>query len=245
MFLLENLTKQFNDKNRVVNALDHISFEIKKGEIFGIIGKSGVGKSTLLKILSFQMHYDEGSFTFLGNDTKSLSDKALRSLILETSYIHQSFSLLYNLNVLDNIALPLSLKGVSKEERLKLAKEMLAYVGLAHKALDYPITLSGGEAQRISIARALITNPKVIYADEPTSSLDDETAYDILSLLKKINEEFKTTIIFVSHQTDLVKYLCDRVLLLENGKIKRLDKNIKSQKIETKYESIIWGDQNV
>ncbi|WP_162163952.1 ABC transporter ATP-binding protein [Acholeplasma hippikon] len=245
MFKLTNIKKTFKDKKNIVSALDGVTFEIKSGEIFGIIGKSGVGKSTLLKILSFQSTYDEGEFIFLDKDTKNLTHHEQRQLLLETSYIHQSFSLLYNLSVLENIALPLILRGISKKEALEKSKKMLSYVGLIHKEKEYPITLSGGEAQRISIARALVTQPKVIYADEPTSSLDDATAYEILSLLKQINQEFKTTIIFVSHQTELVKYLCDRVLLLEKGKIKRLAEVKNTKELVTDYESIIWGDENV
>lgn len=241
MIEITNLSKQFHTKNQTVKALDQISFMIQEGEIFGIIGKSGVGKSTLLKILSFQLPYDEGTFTFQGNIVKSLNDKEKRQFILQTSYIHQSFSLLYNLTVLENIALPLILRGNPKKDALKEASKMLTYVGLAHKEKNYPITLSGGEAQRIAIARALVTSPKVIYADEPTSSLDDETGYEILNLLKKVNKEFNTTIIFVSHQTNLVKFICNRVLLLEEGKIKRLDSIKNNIHIDANYEVIIWG----
>lgn len=245
MFEITNLTKQFHTKKDHILALDDLSFHIKKGEIFGVIGKSGVGKSTLLKILSFQIPFDDGQFIFDGKSVKELNQKEKRDLVLTTSYIHQSFSLLYNLNVLDNIALPLIIRGTNKNDAYLKAKEMLDFVGLSSKALSYPITLSGGEAQRIAIARALVTNPKVIYADEPTSSLDDETSYEILNLLLKVNNEFNTTIIFVSHQTNLVKYICHRVLLLENGKIKRLSLVKNNKKVTTNYEEIIWGEDYV
>lgn len=245
MFEITNLTKQFHTKKEHTLALDNLSFHIKKGEIFGVIGKSGVGKSTLLKILSFQIPFDQGDFLFDGKLVKDLNQNEKRDLVLQTSYIHQSFSLLYNLNVIDNITLPLIIRGIKKNEANLKAKEMLAFVGLDAKALSYPITLSGGESQRIAIARALVTNPKVIYADEPTSSLDDETSYEILNLLLKVNKEFNTTIIFVSHQTNLVKYICHRVLLLENGKIKRLSTIENNLNITTSYEEIIWGENHV
>ncbi|WP_162146932.1 ATP-binding cassette domain-containing protein [Acholeplasma granularum] len=241
MIELKNLSKHYKSKNNIVRALEDISLRIDQGEIFGIIGKSGVGKSTLLKILSLQILPDSGSYTLFGSNVTSLSHKSLNELIKETSYIYQNFSLLYNLNVLDNIALPLKLRGVSKDERKNKALKMLKYVGLESKANDYPITLSGGEAQRISIARALITNPKLLFLDEPTSALDEETAFEILTLIKKIHKEFKPTIILVSHQLNVIKYLCNRVLLIEDNKVKRIGKIVNTDNLSLGYDGI-WSD---
>lgn len=241
MIKLEHISKSFKTKNSNVCALDDISLEIQNGEIFGIIGKSGVGKSTLLKILSLSMMYDTGTYILMDKDVKTLTHKEKVKLLQDTSFIYQNFSLLYNLNVLDNVSLPLKLRGVDKLTRYKKAKEMLAFVGLDSKALDYPITLSGGEAQRISIARALITDPKLLFLDEPTSALDEETAYDILKLIRKLHETFKPTIVFVSHQIQSIKYLCDRVMMLHDNKIKHIGKIDKLSTLTTTYDAI-WGD---
>ncbi len=222
MLRLTHISKNFITNNNTVRALDDISFEIAPGEIFGIIGKSGVGKSTLLKILSLQLKADHGSYDFFNHDAFLSDAKTKQTLIKQTSYIYQNFSLLYNLNVLDNIALPLKLNGMDKTNRENLALEMLEFVGLESKKSNYPITLSGGEAQRVSIARALVTNPKVLFLDEPTSSLDEETALEVLGLIKRVHEKFKPTIILVSHQLSVIKFLCHKVLLLSEGKIKKL-----------------------
>lgn len=244
MIKLKSINKQFHTKSNTVSALNDVSFEIKDEEIFGVIGKSGVGKSTLLKILSLQLKPYSGDFRFFGHDVAKLNAKEIKALIEQTSYIYQNFSLLYNKSVLDNIALPLLLRGISREERLKRAHQMLEFVGLSHKSDAYPITLSGGEAQRISIARALVTNPKVLFCDEPTSSLDEETAFEVLSLIKKVHQTFKPTIVFVSHQIPVIKYLCDRVLLLEDGKVKNIGKVRKITTLVSNYEQELWSKPN-
>lgn len=241
MIKIMQIEKNFISKNNSVQALKNISLEIASGEIFGIVGKSGVGKSTLLKILSLSMLPDAGHYYLFGKDVTTLNPKKKKQLLLETSFIYQNFSLLYNLNVIDNVSLPLKLRGIDKPTRYAKAKEMLAFVGLLDKARDYPITLSGGEAQRISIARALITNPKLLFLDEPTSALDDETAYEILSLIKKLHAEFKPTMILVSHQLQTIRFLCDRVMVLENNQMKRIGHINKQEQIDTSYDAL-WGD---
>lgn len=241
MIKLEHISKSFHKKNNSVHALDDISLHIKQGEIFGVIGKSGVGKSTLLKILSLSMHPDKGSYYLLGKDVAKLNSKDKKNLLRETSFIYQGFSLMYNLNVLDNVSLPLKLRGVDKHRRYEAALKLLSFVGLESKVLDYPITLSGGEIQRISIARALITNPKLLFLDEPTSALDEETAYDILKLIKRVHESFKPTIVFVSHQIQSIKFLCDIVMVLEDNKVKRIGKIKKLDTLKTGYDAV-WGD---
>ncbi|MFA7417510.1 MAG: ATP-binding cassette domain-containing protein [Acholeplasma sp.] len=241
MIKLEHITKSFNDKNNSVHALSDISLTIESGKIFGIVGKSGVGKSTLLKILSLSMRPDSGQYFLFNKDVTLLNSKEKKALLQETSFIYQNFSLLYNLNVLDNVALPLKLRGVDKVTRHQKARQMLEFVGLIHKSLNYPMTLSGGEAQRISIARALITNPKLFFLDEPTSALDEETSYEILKLIKRLHETFKPTIIFVSHQIQSIKYLCDRVMLLEDNKVKRIGPIQKLDTLNTGYDAV-WGE---
>lgn len=243
MIELKQIRKSFKLKNNSVHALNDVSLEIASGEVFGIVGKSGVGKSTLLKILSLSMLPDSGHYYLFGKDVTTLNSKDKKSLLFETSLIYQNFSLLYNLNVIDNVSLPLKLRGVDKPTRYAKALEMLTFVGLLDKADDYPITLSGGEAQRISIARALITNPKLLFLDEPTSALDDETAYDILKLIKKLHQQFKLTMILVSHQLQTIKFLCDRVMVLENNQIKRIGPIQKQERLDTSYDHL-WGEQS-
>ncbi len=241
MIKISQISKSFISKNNSVHALNDISLEIDSGEVFGIVGKSGVGKSTLLKILSLSMLPDAGHYYLFDKDVTTLNRKEKKQLLLETSFIYQNFSLLYNLNVIDNVSLPLKLRGVDKPTRYAKAKEMLTFVGLLDKKDDYPITLSGGEAQRISIARALITNPKLLFLDEPTSALDDETAYEILKLIRKLHLKFKPTMILVSHQMQTIKYLCDRVMILENNHIKRIGLIQKQDIQDTSYDAL-WGD---
>jgi D-methionine transport system ATP-binding protein len=240
MLKLKNISKYFYANKEKQIALDNINLEIQDGEIFGIVGKSGVGKSTLLKILSLQLKPDTGEYFIDNKNTLTFNTKEKTTFLRSTSFVYQNFSLLYNSTVLDNILLPLKILKVPKDVQIKRAKEMLEFVGLSHKANEYPITLSGGEAQRISIARALVTEPNILFLDEITSSLDLETSFDILDLILKIHKTFKPTIIFISHQIDAIKYLCERVMLLENGKVKRIEK-ISNHKLKSyTYEELLW-----
>ncbi len=215
MIKVDHIYKKFIEKDNTVSALTDVSFEIADGEIFGIIGKSGAGKSTLLKILSLQMKPDTGHVIIDAKVVDELGPKETRNMI------HQNFNLLYNKTVLDNVALPLQLQGVKKAERYERALSMLSFVGLTAKQNNYPITLSGGEAQRVAIARALVTSPRILYCDEPTSALDEDTALDILNLLKRIHEVFKPTMIFITHQLSVIQYMCDKAVLLENGHLSK------------------------
>lgn len=242
MFIINNLTKQFNKNKPAVNNL---SFEILDNEVLGIVGKSGVGKSTLMRLLSLQIKPDQGSILYNNLDITNLDNKNHLSYIHKTSFIYQNFVLLFNKTVLENITLPLKIRGVDKKTREELALEMLKFVGLLDKANEYPSTLSGGESQRVAIARSLVTKPEVLFCDEITSSLDSITSIEILNLLKKIKDEFMLTIIFVSHDITSVKYICDRVLLLEDGLIKKLESIKKIDNLDTTYESLLWGDLNV
>lgn len=243
MIKIDHIYKKFIEKDNTVSALNDITFTIGDGEIFGIVGKSGAGKSTLLKILSLQLKPDAGSIEI---DSKLISNEdetSIRKMIQKTGYIFQNFNLLYNKTVLDNVALPLQLQGVKKQERYEKALSMLNFVGLSDKANNYPITLSGGEAQRVAIARALINSPTILFCDEPTSALDEDTALEILNLLKRIHEVFKPTMIFVSHQLSVIQYMCDKALLLDRGHIMKLGsiKKLKTFLINT--IDTIWEEQ--
>lgn len=193
-----------NNLKKRLNSFDlEVDLHIEKGEIFGIIGKSGSGKSTLLRIIQGIEKADVGEI-FLEENT-------------ESSYIFQEFNLLYNKNVFDNVALPLILKR-KKIERKKIEKT-LDFVGLLDKKSFFISELSGGEKQRVAIARALVTNPNLLLCDEVTASLDKFIQKEILELFLKINRDYGTTIILVTHELDVAKKLCDRVSVIEKGKI--------------------------
>ncbi len=193
-----------NNLKKRLNSFDlEVDLHIEKGEIFGIIGKSGSGKSTLLRIIQGIEKADVGEI-FLEENT-------------ESSYIFQEFNLLYNKNVFDNVALPLILKR-KKIERKKIEKT-LDFVGLLDKKNFFISELSGGEKQRVAIARALVTNPNLLLCDEVTASLDKFIQKEILELFLKINRDYGTTIILVTHELDVAKKLCDRVSVIEKGKI--------------------------
>lgn len=193
-----------NNLKKRLNSFDlEVDLHIEKGEIFGIIGKSGSGKSTLLRIIQGIEKADVGEI-FLEENT-------------ESSYIFQEFNLLYNKNVFDNVALPLILKR-KKIERKKIERT-LDFVGLLDKKSFFISELSGGEKQRVAIARALVTNPNLLLCDEVTASLDKFIQKEILELFLKINRDYGTTIILVTHELDVAKKLCDRVSVIEKGKI--------------------------
>ena len=193
-----------NNLKKRLNSFDlEVDLHIEKEEIFGIIGKSGSGKSTLLKIIQGIEKADAGEI-FLEENA-------------ESSYIFQEFNLLYNKNVFDNVALPLILKR-KKIDRKKIEKT-LDFVGLLDKKNFFISELSGGEKQRVAIARALVTNPNLLLCDEVTASLDKFIQKEILELFLKINRDYGTTIILVTHELDVAKKLCDRVSVIEKGKI--------------------------
>ena len=195
---------RINNLKKRLNSFDlEVDLHIEKGEIFGIIGKSGSGKSTLLRIIQGIEKADVGEI-FLEENT-------------ESSYIFQEFNLLYNKNVFDNVALPLILKK-KKIDRKKIEKT-LDFVGLLDKKNFFISELSGGEKQRVAIARALVTNPNLLLCDEVTASLDKFIQKEILELFLKINRDYGTTIILVTHELDVAKKLCDRVSVIEKGKI--------------------------
>ena len=195
---------RINNLKKRLNSFDlEVDLHIEKGEIFGIIGKSGSGKSTLLRIIQGIEKADVGEI-FLEENT-------------ESSYIFQEFNLLYNKNVFDNVALPLILKR-KKIERKKIERT-LDFVGLLDKKNFFISELSGGEKQRVAIARALVTNPNLLLCDEVTASLDKFIQKEILELFLKINRDYGTTIILVTHELDVAKKLCDRVSVIEKGKI--------------------------
>ncbi|EJO5347549.1 methionine ABC transporter ATP-binding protein [Clostridium botulinum] len=207
-------------KDKVI--LEDINLFIKEGEIFGIVGHSGAGKSTLLRCLNRLESYEEGSITINGEEIDKLSTKQLRSFRKDLGMIFQSFNLLKRKNVFENISLPLEIWGMNKIEINSKVKELLKLVDLEDKAYVKPHNLSGGQKQRVAIARALALQPKILLCDEATSALDPKTTKDILNLLKDINEKLCITIVIVTHQMEVIKEICERVAIMDKGKVKSL-----------------------
>lgn len=215
MIRVNNL-KKFYDERLVI---DDVSFSVKEGEIFAIVGHSGAGKSTLLRCLNGLENYQSGSLVVDGFEVNSLKSKDLREFRKEVGMIFQNFALMNRKSVFENIATPLRFWGYKKDEILKRVDELLELIGLKNRSSSFPNELSGGQKQRVAIARALALNPKIMLCDEATSALDPMTTNSILELLKKINEKYKITIILVTHQMEVVKKIANRAILLVNGKI--------------------------
>lgn len=216
MFEFNNVSKSFAGKEGPVKAIDNVSLTIEENEIFGIIGESGAGKSTLLRFVNALDVPDSGSVIVDGVNIFSLKKRELREFKKNIGMIFQQFNLLGNKTVEENILLPLELHNY--ENHLDLER-ILEFVDLTDKRHSYSNELSGGQKQRVGIARGLITRPKILLCDEPTSALDENTKREIISLLAKASEEFNITILVVTHELDVVKRLCDRVGILEKGKL--------------------------
>lgn len=216
MIEINNLSKSFGS----FEVLKDISLEIKKGEIYGLIGHSGAGKSTLLRCINGLEGYDNGSLKVMGKKVKTLKNNSLREFRKDLGMIFQNFNLLKRKSVFDNVALPLEVWGYKKSYIDKRVKELLNLVGLEDKANSKPEELSGGQKQRVAIARALALEPKILLCDEATSALDPKTTKDILSLLARINKKLGITIVIVTHQMEVVKEICKKVALIEGGILK-------------------------
>lgn len=200
-------------------VLNDINIHIKEGEIFGIIGHSGAGKSTLLRCINRLETYEDGSITVQDREVKNLDERELRFLRKDLGMIFQHFSLLERKTVFENVSLPLECFKYSRNEISKRVDELLSLVGIQDKKNMKPRNLSGGQKQRVAIARALALNPKVLLCDEATSALDPNTTKSILSLLQDINKKLNITIIMVTHQMEVIKQICSRVAIMENGEV--------------------------
>jgi len=202
-----------------VSALRGVSLQIEEGEFVAIFGPSGSGKSTMLHVLGGLDRPDKGSVLVDGTDLSTLNDSKLADIRLhKIGFVFQFFNLLPKLTALRNVELPLTLADVSEDESLGKAKEMLELVGLKDRIDHRPTEMSGGEQQRVAIARALINNPKIVLADEPTGNLDTTTGWDIVNLMKRLNEETKQTFVVVTHDQSVAE-TADRMIQLKDGKI--------------------------
>ena len=215
----ENLSKRYEKKGQTFVALDNVTFKVNKGDVYGLIGFSGAGKSTLLRMVNALETPTEGKVFVKGVDLTSLKESKLREVRKDIGMIFQEFNLLETKTVFDNIAIPLVLRHESKQKIKSRVEELLKFVGLEDKAKALPGELSGGQKQRVGIARALATEPEILLCDEATSALDPDTTESILNLLARVNKELNVTILFVTHTIRVVQKLCNKVAILEHGKL--------------------------
>ncbi|MGX4600369.1 methionine ABC transporter ATP-binding protein [Faecalimicrobium sp. JNUCC 81] len=216
---LKNIKKTYVSGKNVVEALKGVNLEIKEGEICGIIGFSGAGKSTLVRCINLLERPTCGEVFIGDKDITLLSNKELRESRKNIGMIFQHFNLMKSKTVFQNIEYPLKGNGLCKNEIKLRVSELLELVGLSDKATSYPSQLSGGQKQRVAIARALANNPKVLLCDEATSALDPQTTHSILNLLKDINEKLNLTVVIITHEMNVVKEICDKIAVMENGNI--------------------------
>lgn len=219
MIKVENLTKEFKTNGHSFKAIDDVSFQVDKGQVFGIIGLSGAGKSTLVRCLNRLEEPTSGKIEIDGLRIDNLNKKELLEARKDIGMIFQSFNLFNQRTVFENIAFPLKLAGESKEDIEKKVSELLDFVDLKEKRNSYPSQLSGGQKQRVAIARALATKPKVLLSDESTSALDPQNTDQVLKLLKDAVDKYQMTIIIITHQMEVAKDICDQIAVMENGKI--------------------------
>ena len=219
----ERLCKEFISDDGKISALSDISFEVEKGEIFGIIGLSGAGKSTLVRCINRLEEPTSGCVLFKDRSINGLSAKELRKERRKIGMIFQHFNLLMQRSVLDNVALPLEIAGAKRKEAREKAREYLEAVGIPDKANAFPSQLSGGQKQRVAIARVLASDPELLLCDEATSALDPQTTRQILALLRDINKKYGITILIITHAMTVVQEICDRVAVLEGGRLMEMN----------------------
>ena len=219
MIRFEHVSKTFQTKNGPFDALKDVSFEIEKGDIYGVIGYSGAGKSTLIRMVNALETPTSGNVWVEGKDIGTLNQKELRNLRKGIGMIFQQFNLLESKTIYDNVAIALKLNGVSKKDIEKRVTQLLDFVELSDKKYSYPGQLSGGQKQRVGIARALANNPSILLCDEATSALDPKTTDSILELLKKINEMLHITIVIITHEMNVIQKICNKVAVMDYGQV--------------------------
>ncbi len=227
MIKLKNVSVHFpkvendsqNEKDKVLHAVNDVSLDIKSGEIYGIVGYSGAGKSTLLRVINQLQKQNSGQVFINEQEISNLSNKELSQVRKKIGMIFQHFNLLKQLTVAENIAFPLKQSKMSKAEIDAKVDELLELVGLSSHKNFYPVQLSGGQRQRVSIARALANDPEILLSDEATSALDPKTTESILDLLREINRRTGITIVLITHEMSVIKDICDRVAVMQNGEV--------------------------
>ena len=247
MILISNLNKTYSNDEDLNFSITDLNLEIYKNDFFGLVGKSGAGKSTILNLIGALELADSGSIIINDFDITNSNAKMLRQFRKKIGYVFQDYNLLKNLTILENIALPLKLMKIAKIERLAFAKKYLEHVGLDGYENRYPHQLSGGQKQRVAIARALINKPEILLCDEITSGLDFETSLEIITLLNNLKKELNLTIVFVSHDLSIVKKACNRVGIINNGCLSKVIdiKHSTSTIVSLDYEKYLTaGDNN-
>ena len=219
---LKSMGKVFHTKNGDVKALDDINLDIKKGEIFGIIGLSGAGKSTLVRCINYLEIPTEGDVFFEGKGLKTMTEAQIRDVRRNMGMIFQQFNLLSQRNILKNVCFPLEISGVGKAEAIKRARELLKLVGLSDREKAYPAQLSGGQRQRVGIARALVVNPDFIVADEPVSALDVSIQAQVVNMFEDLQKERGLTYLFIAHDLSIVNHISNRIGVMYLGKMVEL-----------------------
>lgn len=215
---LRNISKSYGKGNNMLFALDNVNIEIEKGELVAIMGPSGSGKSTLLNILGFLDKQTKGDYIFDGKVMKNMSDNKLATIRNEKiGFVFQSFNLLNEKSILDNVLVPLKFSSKKIKNRKEKAKELIKSLGIEENVKKKPTQMSGGQQQRIAIARALINEPDIILADEPTGALDKKTGKEVMDILEKLSKEGRTVIV-VTHDLD-VGARCNRIIKICDGKI--------------------------
>jgi D-methionine transport system ATP-binding protein len=219
MIELRGISQTYKGPAGPVDALRGVALHIQPGEIYGVIGRSGAGKSSLVRVINLLNRPTAGQVLVGGRELTALDDNALRVARRDIGMVFQHFNLLSSRTVYDNVALPLEIAGLSAAEIKARVEPLLDLVGLSELANRFPAQISGGQKQRVGIARALANRPKVLLSDEATSALDPETTRSILGLLKQINKEFGLTIVLITHQMQVIKQIADRVAVIDAGRI--------------------------
>jgi D-methionine transport system ATP-binding protein len=214
MIEFKNVYKTYN--NGEVVALNDVTFTVQPGRILGILGLSGAGKTTILKLISGLEYANSGKITVAGKEVCRDFTEDYRD---DMSIVFQGYNLLMQSSVFDNIAFPLKIRKMAKDRIDELVREWAGKMGVSEKLREYPSKLSGGQKQRVAIARALVTNPKILLLDEPTSALDPITTRGILSILKLLNEKNQITIVIITHDINVVRSICDDAVVVNNGEI--------------------------
>ena len=221
MIEINDISKVFRTSEVETVALNHVNLEVKEGEFAAIMGPSGCGKSTLLNILGLLDNPTEGSYKLLGQEVGNLKEKErTRVRKGKLGFVFQSFNLIDELNVYENVELPLTYLGIKASERRRMVEEILKRMNISHRAKHFPQQLSGGQQQRVSIGRALMNAPAVVLADEPTGNLDSKNSQEIVELLKYSNQKFNQTLIVITHDENIALQ-ADRIIAIEDGKITR------------------------
>ncbi|WP_088036984.1 methionine ABC transporter ATP-binding protein [Evansella clarkii] len=219
MIVFDKVSKVFGEGEEKVAAVKEVSLKVEKGDIYGVIGFSGAGKSTLIRCVNLLERPTTGKVLINGEDITRFSPAKLREKRKNIGMIFQHFNLAETKTVFVNVAIPLQLAKVPKEEVKTKVTELLEFVGLGDKADQYPDQLSGGQKQRVGIARALATSPEILLCDEATSALDPQTTDSILKLLKKVNRELNITILMITHEMHVIRQICNKVAVMENGEL--------------------------